>query len=80
MPFSKHYADFALPALRRATRNAYKDAAMRGLKIPIWQDGKVVYADPNELLKKSEEWEDAKVAEEPGQYSDTQNPERQRRA
>ena len=43
-------ADGALAAMGRAARDAWRRAAMYGLDVPIWQDGKIVYVDPAELL------------------------------
>lgn len=41
------YALLALNAMRRASILAKRKAAEKNLKIPVWQDGKVSYMDPN---------------------------------
>jgi hypothetical protein len=38
----------ALAAMQRAADEAWKLAAMHGVKIPVWRDGRVVYVDPKE--------------------------------
>jgi hypothetical protein len=36
-------------AMLRATRNAINEAKMRGLLVPQWRDGKVVWVRPEEI-------------------------------
>jgi hypothetical protein len=43
----------ALEAMKRAAINARKLAAEKGLKIPVWKNGKTVYEDPTKSLKES---------------------------
>ena len=47
----------ALRALRRAARSVVEEAQRKGEKIPILKDGQVVYASPEELLRKMDEEE-----------------------
>ncbi len=44
----------ALAAMKRAAINARKLAAEKGLKIPVWKDGKTVYEDPLKSLAELE--------------------------
>jgi hypothetical protein len=46
MNSSREFAEKGLAAMRRAALQARKLAAMHGLKIPIWKDGKVMHIDP----------------------------------
>lgn len=46
------YAELAMDAMHRAAEEAHKKAAEKNLKIPIWKDGRIIYADPKELLAK----------------------------
>ena len=43
----------ALNAMRRASKNAIKRAAMLDLEMPFWEDGKVIYVKARELLKEN---------------------------
>ena len=36
-------------AMLRATRKALHEATIRGLRVPQWRDGKVVWVDPDEI-------------------------------
>jgi hypothetical protein len=40
------YTVMGLRAIKRAAINAYEDARKNNLKIPIWENGKVVYIEP----------------------------------
>ncbi|MBN1866533.1 hypothetical protein JW916_04495 [Candidatus Sumerlaeota bacterium] len=40
------YTILGLAAMKRAAEQARELAAMHGLKIPVWRDGRVVYEDP----------------------------------
>ena len=42
----KDYATIGLKALRRAAHKAVVEAKKRGLKIPVWKDGKIKYISP----------------------------------
>ena len=42
----KDYATIGLKALRRAAYKAIVEAKKRGLKIPVWKDGKIEYINP----------------------------------
>ena len=41
------YALLALNAMKRASILAKRKAAEKNLKIPVWQNGKISYMDPN---------------------------------
>lgn len=43
----------ALNAMRRASKNAIKRAALLDLEIPFWEDGKVVHVKAKKLLKEN---------------------------
>lgn len=46
------YSKLALNAMYRASREAVEKAARLDLKIPEWKDGKIIYVDAKEKLKK----------------------------
>ena len=46
MAQQKDYATMALKALRRAAHKAIVEAKKRGLKIPVWKNGKIEYINP----------------------------------
>ena len=61
MNSSREFAEKGLAAMRRAALQARKLAAMHGLKIPIWKDGKVMHIDPlteQEYQKKEDHLQD----------------------
>jgi len=45
MRTSEEYAKMGLAALRRAAKKARENAATRGLRIPIWRNGHIVYEE-----------------------------------
>ena len=47
------YAELAFDAMCRASKHAQKKAAENNLKLPVWEDGKIIFADPKEMLKKN---------------------------
>ena len=46
------YSELAISAMNRATKQALEKAANMNLKIPEWKDGKIIFVDPGEKLKK----------------------------
>jgi len=46
------YSKLALNAMFRASKEATEKAANLGLKIPEWKDGKIIFVDAKEKLKK----------------------------
>ena len=46
------YSKFALDAMYRASKIAQKKATERGLKMPIWKDGKIIYLESKKHNKK----------------------------
>lgn len=46
------YSKLALNAMNRASKQALEKAANMDLKIPEWKDGKIIFVDPREKLKK----------------------------
>ena len=46
------YSKLALNAMHRASKNALEKAANMDLKIPEWKDGKIIFVDAKEKLKK----------------------------
>ena len=46
MEQEKDYATIALKALSRAAHKAIVEAKKRGLKIPVWKNGKIEYINP----------------------------------
>ena len=42
------YSKFAIDAMFRASKIAQKKAAEKGLKIPVWKDGKIIYLESKE--------------------------------
>jgi predicted ABC-type ATPase len=46
------YSKSALNAMHRASKQALEKAANMDLKIPEWKDGKIIFVDPREKLKK----------------------------
>ena len=50
------YAKMGLRALRRAAKKVYEEARKNNTKIPIWENGKVVYIAPTlEIISKLSE-------------------------
>ena len=41
------YATIGLKALQRAAYKAIVEAKKRGLRIPVWKDGKIEYISPD---------------------------------
>ncbi len=48
----KSYSKLALDAMHRASKEAIEKAASLDLKIPEWKDGKIIFVDAKEKLKK----------------------------
>ncbi len=48
----KSYSKLALNAMHRASKEAIEKAANLDLKIPEWKDGKIIFVDAKEKLKK----------------------------
>jgi hypothetical protein len=48
------YSKLAMNAMNRASKQALEKAASMDLKIPEWKDGKIIFVDPREKLKKME--------------------------
>jgi hypothetical protein len=48
------YSKLAMNAMNRASKQALEKAANMDLKIPEWKDGKIIFVDPREKLKKME--------------------------
>ena len=46
------YSKLALDAMYRASKIAQKKATERGLKVPIWKDGKIIYLESKKHNKK----------------------------
>jgi len=46
------YSKLALNAMQRASKEAIEKAANLDLKIPEWKDGKIIFVDAKEKLKK----------------------------
>nr|NJM01709.1 hypothetical protein [Desulfobacula sp.] len=46
------YSQIALKAMHRASKSAIENAARLDLKIPEWKDGKIIFVDAKEKLKK----------------------------
>jgi hypothetical protein len=46
------YSKSGLNAMQRASRQAIEKAASMDLKVPEWKDGKIIFVDPGEKLKK----------------------------
>jgi len=46
------YSKLALNAMLRASKEAIEKAASLDLKIPEWKDGKIIFVDAKEKLKK----------------------------
>ena len=47
------YATIGLKALQRAAHKAIVEAKKRGLKIPVWKDGKIEYINPEIATEQS---------------------------
>jgi len=47
----KLYSQLALNAMRRASIQALERAASKGLKIPVWKNGKVVFVNAKNRIK-----------------------------
>lgn len=47
------YAELAINAMCRASKQAQKKAAENNLKLPIWEDEKIIFVDPKEMLEKN---------------------------
>ena len=50
---AKYFAELAYPALYRAAMEVAEDAEKKGIKIPIWRNGKMVYGLPRILEDKT---------------------------
>ncbi len=46
------YSHLALNAMRRASKEAIEKAANLDLKIPEWKEGKIIFVNAKEKLKK----------------------------
>lgn len=49
---NESHSKLALNAMHRASKQALEKAANMELKIPEWKDGKIIFVDPREKLKK----------------------------
>ena len=47
----EYYAKLGYPALCRAARKVAENAIKDNTKIPIWENGKVIYISPEKYLK-----------------------------
>lgn len=47
----KSHSQLALKAMRRASTQAIEKAASKGLKIPVWENGKVVLVNAKDRIK-----------------------------
>ena len=48
----KSYSSIALKAMHRASKAATEKAAEMDLKIPVWKNGKIIFVEAKEKLKK----------------------------
>ena len=49
---NESYSKLAMNAINRASKQALEKAANMDLKMPEWKDGKIIFVDPREKLKK----------------------------
>ena len=50
------YTKMGFRALKRAAKKVYEEARKNNMKIPIWENGKVVYIEPTlEIISKLSE-------------------------
>ena len=47
------YSKLAITAMFRAAEMAQKKAAEKNLKMPIWQDGRIIYIESKKILTKN---------------------------
>ena len=50
---AKYFAKLAYPALYRAAIEVAQNAKKKGIRIPIWRNGKIVYGLPRILKDKA---------------------------
>ena len=46
------YSNLALSAMHRASKKAIEKAANLDLKVPVWKDGKIIFINAKEKLRK----------------------------
>ena len=48
----EYYSKIALNAMHRASKEAIEKAANLDLKIPVWENGKIIFVKAKEKLRK----------------------------